>query len=100
MKNRIAFTTLLLSLAALSACNKQSPTTEGTASSASIIAPGAPGQTPVWAYSGKTGIGTSYEQYVDGAYADNAPTGAVSKVWFSLAQGIVTETMAGLIHEA
>jgi glucoamylase len=100
MKNRIAFTTLLISLAALSACNDQPPATDDSVRSASTIAPGAPGQTPVWAYSGKTGIGTSYEQYVDGAYADNASTGAVSKVWFSLAQGIVTETMAGLIHEA
>ncbi len=63
-------------------------------------APGAPGQPPVWAFSGKTGIGSSYEAYVDGEYQRNAKTGDVSKVWFSLAQGIVTETMFGLIHEA
>jgi len=100
MKNRAAFTTLLISLAALSACNDQPPAAKNSAAPIVNIAPGAPGHTPVWAYSGKTGIGTSYEQYVDGAYADNASTGAVSKVWFSLAQGIVTETMAGLIHEA
>jgi len=64
------------------------------------IAPGAPGRASVWAYSGKTGIGTSYEAYVDGAFSDSAETGAVSKVWFSLAEGIITETMAGLIHQA
>lgn len=63
-------------------------------------APGAPGAPPVWAYSGKTGIGSSYEQYVDGAYQANSITGEVSKVWFSIAQGIITETMFGLIHQA
>lgn len=63
-------------------------------------APGAPGQPSTWSYAGKTGIGTSYEQYQDGQYTDSAKTGVVSKVWFSLAQGILTETMAGLIHEA
>ncbi|GLS27289.1 glucan 1,4-alpha-glucosidase [Marinibactrum halimedae] len=64
------------------------------------VAPGAPGADPVWAFSGKTGIGTSYEAYVDGAYQSNPQTGAVSKVWFSIANGIVTETMWGLIHQA
>ncbi|MBD1581608.1 glucan 1,4-alpha-glucosidase [Pseudoalteromonas sp. S16_S37] len=64
------------------------------------IAPGAPGDKPYWAYSGKTGIGTSYEAYVDGQYSDKAQTGPVSKVWFSLAQGMITETMFGLIHQA
>ncbi|MES1158670.1 MAG: glucan 1,4-alpha-glucosidase [Terricaulis silvestris] len=53
-----------------------------------------------WAYSAKTGVGTSYEAYVDGAYSDHAPTGVVSKVWFSIADGVLTETMYGLIHEA
>lgn len=69
-------------------------------SSNNTTAPGAPGAESRWAYSGKTGIGTSYESYLNGHYADNASTGFVSKVWFSLAQGIVTETMFGLIHEA
>jgi glucoamylase len=68
--------------------------------SALTTAPGAPGQPSTWSYAGKTGIGTSYEQYQDGRYADSASTGVVSKVWFSLAQGILTETMAGMIHEA
>jgi len=67
--------------------------------------PGAPGAESTWAYSGKTGIGTSYEQYTNSAsgarvYGDKAATGTVSKVWFSLAQGVITETMFGLIHEA
>jgi glucoamylase len=53
-----------------------------------------------WAFSGKTGIGASYEAYQDLRYADTAPTGRVSKVWFSLAKGVLTETMFGLIHEA
>jgi len=66
----------------------------------STDAPGAPGLPSTWSYAGKTGIGTSYEQYQDGRFTDSAKTGAVSKVWFSLAQGVLTETMAGLIHEA
>lgn len=64
------------------------------------VAPGAPGVASHWSYSGKTGIGTSYEQYSNGKYADSGTTGKISKVWFSLAQGVITETMFGLIHEA
>ena len=59
-----------------------------------------PGVASPWAYSGKQGIGASYEAYKDLQYSDQAVTGTVSKVWFSLAQGIVTETMYGRIHEA
>lgn len=58
------------------------------------------GVTSTWNYAGKTGIGTSYEQYVNEQYSDSAPTGTVSKVWFSITQGIITETAYGLIHEA
>ena len=65
-----------------------------------VSAPGAPGVEPFWAYSGKTGIGTSYEQYQVGHYSDAAATGKVSKVWFSIAKGMITETMFGLIHQA
>lgn len=61
---------------------------------------GAPGNPLVWCYSGKKGIGTSYEQYLNKQYSDAAPTGTVSKVWFSIAKGIVTETSYGMIHEA
>lgn len=64
------------------------------------VAPGAPGQTSVWSYSGKTGIGTSYESYTQGSFQDTGSTGTISKVWFSIAQGVLTETMYGLIHEA
>ena len=53
-----------------------------------------------WAYSGKQGIGTAFEAYKDYQFSDSAVTGKVSKVWFSLAQGILTETMYGRIHEA
>ncbi|KZN51711.1 glucan 1,4-alpha-glucosidase [Pseudoalteromonas luteoviolacea CPMOR-2] len=63
-------------------------------------APGAPGDKPYWTYSDKTGIGTSYEAYQNGQYAKNAQTGEVSKVWFSIAKGMITETMFGLIHQA
>ncbi|TMP35856.1 glycoside hydrolase family 15 protein [Pseudoalteromonas rubra] len=63
-------------------------------------APGAPGDKPYWAYSGKTGIGTSYEAYKQGQYSDQASTQTVSKVWFSIAKGMITETMFGLIHQA
>ena len=101
---RISCCSLLLgSLVLLAGCDQTA--TENTGSSptdnqSSQVAPGAPGKTPVWAFSGKTGIGTSYEAYHQGRYQDAATTGTVSKVWFSLAEGIITETMYGLIHEA
>ncbi|EGF91912.1 glucan 1,4-alpha-glucosidase [Asticcacaulis biprosthecium C19] len=59
-----------------------------------------PGKPSPWAYAAKTGIGTSYEAYKNFQFTDKAATGKVSKVWFSLADGIVTETMYGLIHHA
>jgi len=66
---------------------------------------GAPGvqqsqDNATWTYAGKTGIGTSYEQYLNRQYSDNGLTGSISKVWFSIAQGIVTETAYGRIDEA
>ena len=64
------------------------------------VAPGAPGAAPTWVNAAKTGVGASYEAYVDGQYRDGGPTGAVSRVWFSIADGVLTETMYGLIHEA
>src|SRR3990167_5214514 len=71
-----------------------------SAASAQSVAPGAPGDLPTWSSAAKTGAGASYEAYVGGQYRDGGPTGAVSKVWFSIADGVLTETMYGLIHEA
>src|SRR5579875_1491060 len=59
---------------------------------AAMPAPGAPGAVGTWAYAGKSGIGTSYAPYGRGR--------AASRVWFSLARGVLTETMYGLIHQA
>ncbi|ATC25287.1 glucan 1,4-alpha-glucosidase [Caulobacter vibrioides] len=70
------------------------------ASAATLIATAAQAAPTTWAYSAKTGVGASYEAYVDGAYKAGGKTGAVSKVWFSIADGVLTETMYGLIHEA
>ncbi len=67
---------------------------------AQSVAPGAPGDTPTWVNAAKTGAGSSYEAYVDGQYRDDGPTGDVSRVWFSIADGVLTETMYGLIHQA
>lgn len=64
------------------------------------VAPGAPGAPSVWSYAGKTAIGTSYETYTNSVYSDQGKSGVISKVWFSVADGILTETMFGLIHEA
>lgn len=81
----------------LSACSdKPAPDTAVN----TAVAPGAPGNSALWAYAGKTGIGTSYEQYTNGHYSDAGTSGTISKVWFSIAQGVLTETMYGLIHEA
>jgi glucoamylase len=46
---------------------------------------------PTWSVAAKTGIGTAYQDYSAAAPA--------SVVWFSLAQGVVTETMFGMIHQ-
>lgn len=63
-------------------------------------APGSPGNSSVWNYAGKTGIGTSYEEYTDKLYENGGASGIISKVWFSITKGIVTETAYGMIHEA
>jgi glucoamylase len=63
-------------------------------------APGAPGAPSAWTYAGKQGLGTSYEAYVDKQYRGGSATGPVSRVWFSIARGIVTETASGLIDSA
>jgi glucoamylase len=70
------------------------------APAAAQVAPGAPGDAPTWVNAAKTGAGASYEAYVDGQYRDGGLTGDVSRVWFSIADGVLTETMYGLIHEA
>ncbi|HSC66882.1 MAG TPA: glucan 1,4-alpha-glucosidase [Cellvibrio sp.] len=93
-KNLLAL--LISSSLVLSACSDRNAAGPDT----DAAAPGAPGNTSVWAYAGKTGIGTSFEQYTNGTYSDAGASGAISKVWFSVAQGVLTETMYGLIHEA
>ncbi|MCF2826697.1 MULTISPECIES: glycoside hydrolase family 15 protein [unclassified Pseudoalteromonas] len=92
----IKLSTIALALvsAGLMGCGSQQSGNE------TLTAPGAPGVKPYWSYSGKTGIGTSYEAYQDGKYSDSTATKAVSKVWFSVAKGMITETMFGLIHQA
>ena len=97
MKKLNTITTSLLMLG-LTACGAQQEPSNSAVMQ--VSAPGAPGAVPFWAYAGKTGIGTSFEQYQNGHYSDEAPTGEVSKVWFSIAKGMITETMFGLIHQA
>ena len=80
--------------------DKVSPKDHNPTLAAGDKASDGPGQASPWAYAGKQGIGASYEAYLDYQYSDKAATGVVSKVWFSLAQGVVTETMYGRIHEA
>ncbi|ALQ08326.1 glucan 1,4-alpha-glucosidase [Pseudoalteromonas sp. Bsw20308] len=99
MKNYNLITISLLALG-LTACGAQNTNQSQTAQTSKTTAPGAPGNDPFWSYAGKTGIGTSYEQYQNGHYTSDAPTGVVSKVWFSIAKGMITETMFGLIHQA
>ncbi|MBT1446030.1 glucan 1,4-alpha-glucosidase [Shewanella sp. JM162201] len=85
---------------AQSSSTAQSPSAaESKAANAANVAPGAPGNTPTWAFAGKTGIGTSYEPYVDGKY-QGSEANPMSRVWFSTANGVLTETMYGLIHNA
>jgi len=101
IKKSVLTSAITIGLLGLSACSEQ-PSAKAdqiTPSAASSVAPGAPGAEPVWAFSGKTGIGTSYEPYTDGQY-QGTKANPISKVWFSVAQGILTETMYGLIHNA
>ncbi|MGB1301225.1 MAG: hypothetical protein ACPG5O_08405, partial [Pseudoalteromonas tetraodonis] len=72
MKKLNTITTSLLMLG-LTACGAQQE--PSNSSIMQISAPGAPGAEPFWAYAGKTGIGTSFEQYQNGHYSDEAPTG-------------------------
>jgi len=62
--------------AGLVGCGVQNTQTSAVAQT-SVSAPGAPGEAPFWAYAGKTGIGTSFEQYQNGHYSDDAPTAKV-----------------------
>ena len=89
-------------LAALAGCTTldAARTPEAITPAHSATAPGAPGATPTWVNAAKTGAGSSYEAYVDGQFRDGGPTGEVSRVWFSIADGVLTETMYGLIHAA
>lgn len=88
----------LLALAGLTACaGRFGP--QWLTPEASIAPPG-PQVATSWSNAAKTGAGASYEAYVDGRYADGGPTGAVSRVWFSISDGVLSETMYGLIHEA
>lgn len=86
-------------LVALGAC-ATAPASAPHQPEIAAVAPGAPGARPTWVNAAKTGAGASYEAYVDGQYRDGGPTGEVSRVWFSIADGVLTETMYGLIHEA
>ncbi len=86
---------------ALGACASMGGVDEGSTDPVvQAVAPGAPGDAPTWSNAAKTAVGASYEAYVDGRYRDGGATGAVSRVWFSVADGVLTETMYGLIHEA
>ncbi|AQR61164.1 glucan 1,4-alpha-glucosidase [Brevundimonas sp. LM2] len=90
-----------VALVPLAACASMSPTPDAAVRPMiEAVAPGAPGEKPTWSSAVKTGVGASYEAYVDGQYKDGGPTGEVSRVWFSIADGVLTETMYGLIHEA
>ncbi|AZG73572.1 glucan 1,4-alpha-glucosidase [Shewanella livingstonensis] len=99
MATAISACILGLSLSACSPADNQTEALTVTSAEMHKVAPGAPGIEPTWAFAGKTGIGTSFEPYVNGQYQDTAAN-PVSKVWFSIAQGVLTETMFGLIHNA
>lgn len=95
----VQFSKTILTIAVtgfLSACSPSSTQTEPAKPIESNIATGAPGNEPTWAFAGKTGIGTSYQAY-DKEELEKSPN---SRVWFSIAQGVLTETMYGLIHNA
>src|SRR3989338_11368331 len=66
-----------------------------------LEAPGRPGLPAHWASAQKIGIGTSYEAYdLDGKYSPLSQTAPISRVWFTLANGILTETYFPTIDTA
>src|SRR3989338_7634927 len=66
-----------------------------------LEAPGRPGLPPRWASAQKMGVGTSYEAYdLDGKYSPLSRTAPLSRVWFTLAEGILTETYFPTIDTA
>ncbi|WP_075186242.1 glucan 1,4-alpha-glucosidase [Teredinibacter haidensis] len=100
-KNRLPTSLLIATIVSgILSCSENSEHSAEKLVQHSTSAPGAPGTASTWSFSGKSGIGTSYERYVNGQHRGNPDTGNVSKVWFSIANGVLTETMYGLIHEA
>jgi glucoamylase len=102
---RLTASAAVAALFATGACASMTPASVEAPVAAPVVqieavAPGAPGAATTWSSAAKTGVGASYEAYVDGQYRDGGPTGAVSRVWFSIADGVLTETMYGLIHQA
>lgn len=97
---RLAASCAASALLATGACASMPVAETAAPLAVQAVAPGAPGAPTFWASAEKTAAGSSYEAYVDGQYKDGGPTGAVSEVWFSVANGVLTETMYGLIHEA
>lgn len=66
-----------------------------------LEAPGRPGLPAHWASAQKSGVGTSYEAYdLDGRYSALSETAPISRVWFTLADGILTETYFPTIDTA
>ncbi len=56
------------------------------------LAPGAPGIAFPWATSKKQGVGTAYEAYDRGIrYGNTSASAPISKVWYTIARGILTE---------
>ncbi len=101
MRSLTAALMLSAALLPLGACASMSAAPVAVAPQiAEGVAPGAPGAVPTWSSAVKQGVGASYEAYVDRQYRDGGRTGTVSRVWFSIADGVLTETMYGLIHEA
>lgn len=98
--SRLAAGAALAALAGCATLDATPASATAPAAANAVVAPGAPGATPTWVNAAKTGAGASYEAYVDGQYRDGGRTGEVSRVWFSLADGVLTETMYGLIHQA
>ena len=68
MRNSIKWLTVpVMGCLSLTACQETTTTKQTSKTVEAVSAFGAPGDKSTWAYSGKTGIGTSYEQYFNWA---------------------------------
>ncbi len=64
-------------------------------------APGGPGIDHSWTNGDKEGVGTAYESYdANGGFSSSSSTAPISKVWFTIGDGILNEVYYPSVDKA